>query len=105
MTSRRITVRVIGSDGRPVSQSAVAIVASTVPLPEIALQPNDAGLVLLNLPAGGQFTLRAPQRRNSCDNLADRRPARRDHLVLLKMGTAWQLGDGLRRRVAPQGYR
>lgn len=59
MTSRRITLRIVGGDGRPVSQSSVTVIAGSVPFPEVALLPNEAGIVSLSLPASAHFTLRA----------------------------------------------
>ncbi len=50
--------RVFDADGEPVPDALISIVASTVPMPEIALISDDQGRFALRLPAG-HFTLRA----------------------------------------------
>jgi Carboxypeptidase regulatory-like domain len=50
--------RVVDEHGEAVPNALVAIVASTVPMPEIALQTDAAGRFALRLPPG-RFTLRA----------------------------------------------
>ena len=50
--------RVVDSGGAAVPYAHIVIVASSVPMPEIALVSDDAGRFLLRLPAG-VFTLRA----------------------------------------------
>lgn len=50
--------RVVDSGGAPVSGARVVIVASTVPMPEIALITDARGRFSLSLPPG-QFTMRA----------------------------------------------
>jgi hypothetical protein len=50
--------RVVDQDSQPVAGALVVIVESTVPMPEIAIQCDDAGRFTLRLPVG-RFTLRA----------------------------------------------
>jgi hypothetical protein len=50
--------RVVDQDAQPVPGALVVIVESTVPMPEIAVQCDDAGRFTLRLPPG-RFTLRA----------------------------------------------
>jgi len=59
MTTVSVRVRVVGRDGKPVSNALVSIVAASVPVPEIALVPDSDGVISLRLPADAQFTLRA----------------------------------------------
>jgi hypothetical protein len=50
--------RVVGTDGAPVPEAVVVIVAGSVPMPEIALLCDTDGRFSLRLPEGA-FTLRA----------------------------------------------
>ena len=50
--------RVLDAGGTPVPEALIVIVASTVPMPEIALLSDDEGRFVLRLPPG-HFTLRA----------------------------------------------
>lgn len=50
--------RVLDASGAPVPHALVLIAASSIPMPEIALQSDDKGRFALRLPAG-RFTLRA----------------------------------------------
>lgn len=50
--------RVVDETGAPVPEALVSIVASTVPMPEIALLSDSRGSFALRLPPG-RFTLRA----------------------------------------------
>jgi hypothetical protein len=50
--------RVVDVNGSPVPSATIVIVASTVPMPEIAIVSDAQGRFTLNLPPG-RFTLRA----------------------------------------------
>jgi hypothetical protein len=50
--------RIVDSSGAPVANATIAIVASTVPMPEIALLSDEDGRFALRLPPG-RFTFRA----------------------------------------------
>lgn len=50
--------RVVDSSGAPVANATIAIVTSTVPIPEIALLSDEDGRFALRLPPG-RFMLRA----------------------------------------------
>jgi hypothetical protein len=50
--------RVVDTDGAPVPEAVVVIVAGSVPMPEIALLCDGDGRFTLRLPSGA-FTLRA----------------------------------------------
>lgn len=56
LTERR--GRVVDDNGVPISGAPIVIVASSVPMPEIALVSDAHGAFSLKLPAG-RFTLRA----------------------------------------------
>jgi len=49
---------VLDASGKPVPGAFIVIVASTVPMPEIALVSDGEGQLALSLPSG-RFTLRA----------------------------------------------
>jgi len=53
-----VTVRVLRSDGNPAGGVMVTVPRSSVPIPEMALVANAAGVATLHLPSG-RFTVEA----------------------------------------------
>ena len=53
-----VRLRIVDAHGHAVADSAVSLVSSTVPFPEITLLANRQGVIELRLPAG-RFTFRA----------------------------------------------
>jgi hypothetical protein len=72
--------RVVDVTGAPVPDALVAIVASTVPMPEIALLSDTAGRFAVRLPPG-RFTLRAHGAGGTGEVEVDGAPT--DHEILI----------------------
>jgi hypothetical protein len=53
-----IRLRIVDAQGQAVSDGTLSVVRSTVPFPEVALIPDEQGIVEVRLP-DGTFTFRA----------------------------------------------
>jgi hypothetical protein len=74
--------RVVDRTGAPVPDALVAIVASSVPMPEIALVSDYAGRFTLRLPPGN-FTLRASGPTGTGQADAQGPPAHEEILIVI----------------------
>lgn len=74
-------VRVVHHNGAPAGDALVSIVASSVPMPELALLTGPDGTLRLRLPAG-RFTLRAHAGDATGDVEVDGAPADDDIVIV-----------------------